>query len=153
MLVLLTAGHGRRQPDALSLVEALADAGHDVDVRLLADNTYSHPSTRTFLRGKQIKHTIPEHIDQIARRKVKGSAGRRPPGFDAELYALRNAVERSFNLVTRTSRAVAPGALHCGRVREGSDWLVSWERAQRRTAWVCGSGVTGCGKRSSAPRR
>jgi transposase len=49
------------------------------------------------LRDKRIKHTIPERSDQIARRKAKGSKGGRPPGFDAELYRLRNTVERSFS--------------------------------------------------------
>ena len=39
----------------------------------------------------------PRRCDQIARRKAKGSKGGRPPGFDRELYKLRNTVERSFN--------------------------------------------------------
>nr|VTP02539.1 Transposase DDE domain protein [Mycobacterium riyadhense]VTP02578.1 Transposase DDE domain protein [Mycobacterium riyadhense] len=67
------------------------------DFRLLADKAYSHPSTRTELRSRRIKHTIPERTDQIARRKAKGSTGGRPPAFDAALYGLRNTVERGFN--------------------------------------------------------
>lgn len=67
------------------------------DFRLLADKAYSHPSTRTTLRSKKIKHTIPERTDQIARRKAKGSAGGRPPAFDPAIYGLRNTVERGFN--------------------------------------------------------
>ena len=59
--------------------------------------SYSHPSTRRYLRGKRIKHTIPEQRDQIAQRKAKGSRGGGPPGFDAETYKLRNTVERSFS--------------------------------------------------------
>src|SRR5699024_5340922 len=65
--------------------------------RLLADKAYSHPSTRTYLRAKGIKHTIPERSDQIARRKAKGANGGRPPNFDAEIYKLRNTVERAMN--------------------------------------------------------
>ncbi|WP_178135052.1 transposase, partial [Mycobacterium tuberculosis] len=67
------------------------------DFRLLADKAYSHPSTRAALRSKKIKHTIPERHDQIDRRKAKGSAGGRPPAFDAALYGLRNTVERGFH--------------------------------------------------------
>ena len=67
------------------------------DFRLLADKAYSHPSTRTELRSRRIKHTIPERSDQIARRKAKGSTGGRPPAFDAAVYGLRNTVERGFN--------------------------------------------------------
>ena len=67
------------------------------DFRLLADKAYSHPSTRIELRCRGIKHTIPERSDQIARRKVKGSAGGRPPAFDPAIYGLRNTVERGFN--------------------------------------------------------
>jgi transposase len=74
---------------------AMGEPGHDF--RLLADKAYSHPSTRATLRSQKIKHTIPERTDQIARRKAKGSAGGRPPAFDAALYGLRNTVERSFN--------------------------------------------------------
>ena len=67
------------------------------DFRLLGDKAYSHPRTRTELRSRRIKHTIPQRSDQIARRKAKGSTGGRPPAFDAALYGLRNTVERGFN--------------------------------------------------------
>lgn len=97
VLALLTAGQAGDNPMLAPLIEALAEAGPDLGFRLLADKAYSHPSTRTYLRGKKIKHTIPERRDQIAHRKAKGSKGGRPPGFDAETYKLRNTVERSFN--------------------------------------------------------
>ncbi len=97
VLALLTAGQDGDNPMLATLIQALTEAGHDLDFRLLADKAYSHPSTRKYLRGKKIKHTIPERRDQIARRKAKGSTGGRPPGFDAEAYKLRNTVERSFN--------------------------------------------------------
>ena len=44
-----------------------------------------------------IKHTIPERSNQISHRKNKGSAGGRPPAFDAQTYCHRNTVERGFN--------------------------------------------------------
>ncbi len=43
--------------------------------------------------------TSPERSDQIARRRTRGSAGGRPPAFDAELYKERNVVERYFNRI------------------------------------------------------
>jgi putative transposase len=99
--MLLTAGQAGDNPQLLPLVdgyfrtEQTSDGARDV--RLLADKAYSHPSTRTALRRRGIKHTIPERDDQIARRKAKGSAGGRPPAFDAEIYKQRNTVERGFN--------------------------------------------------------
>jgi len=65
--------------------------------RVLADKAYSHPSTRRALRGRGIGFTSPEKSDQIARRQAKGSRGGRPSGFDPDLYADRNVVERCFN--------------------------------------------------------
>ena len=67
------------------------------DKRLLADKAYSHNSTRADLRKRKIKHTIPERSNQIFYRQNKGSAGGRPPAFDAQLYCHRNTVERGFN--------------------------------------------------------
>ena len=64
--------------------------------RLLADKAYSHPSTREKLRGRRIPHTIPERQDQKDRRRAKGTKGGRPPGFDHEIYAKRNTVERGY---------------------------------------------------------
>ena len=99
--MLLTAGQAGDNPQLLPLVdgyfrtEQTSDGARDV--RLLADKAYSHPSTRTALRRRGIKHTIPERDDQIARRKAKGSAGGRPPAFDAAIYKQRNTVERGFN--------------------------------------------------------
>ena len=63
---------------------------------ILADKGYAHPSTRTELRRRRIRHVIPERLDQIAHRKAKGSKGGRPPGFDPEVYKQRNVVERSY---------------------------------------------------------
>jgi len=98
----LTAGQAGDNPQLMPLLDDydLACAAHDMrsaDFRLLADKAYSHPSTRAQLRSRRTKHTIPERQDQIDRRKAKGSAGGRPPTFDAGLYGLRNTVERGFN--------------------------------------------------------
>jgi len=81
---------------------------------VLADKAYSHPSTRAALRRRGIGFTSPERVDQIERRRAKGSRGGRPPTFDADLYAERNVVERCFNrlkqfraLATRYAKRVA----------------------------------------------
>ncbi len=98
----MTAGQAGDNPQLLPLLDDYRHASTEyalgsTDFRLLADKAYSHPSTRAALRSKKIKHTIPERHDQIDRRKAKGSAGGRPPAFDAALYGLRNTVERGFH--------------------------------------------------------
>nr|WP_246297106.1 IS5 family transposase [Janibacter cremeus] len=97
VMALLSAGQAGDNPMLTPLIDALAEAGHGMDFRLLADKAYSHPSTRAYLRDKRIKHTIPQRRDQITQRKNKGSKGGRPPGFDAGAYKQRNTVERSFS--------------------------------------------------------
>ena len=64
--------------------------------RVLADRAYSHLSTRKELRRRLIGHTIAQRSDLQAQRKAKGSRGGRPPGFHAEDYKLRDAVERGY---------------------------------------------------------
>jgi len=64
---------------------------------LIADKGYAHDSTRRTLRRRGIRHTIPERVDQVARRAAKGRAGGRAPDFDQETYRRRNVVERCFN--------------------------------------------------------
>ena len=49
------------------------------------------------LAGRGIKAVIPQKKDEIAARRRKGSAGGRPPAFDAGVYKGRNVVERSFS--------------------------------------------------------
>jgi putative transposase len=102
VMVRLTAGQAGDNPQLVPLLDDYAAActhhgGSGRDFELLADKAYSHPSTRAELRSRRITHTIPERTDQIARRKAKGSAGGRPPAFDAAHYGLRNTVERGFN--------------------------------------------------------
>jgi putative transposase len=93
----LTAGQAGDNPVLVPLLTGHLTKTANRGFRLLADKAYSHDSTRARLRQMRVKHTIPERCDQIARRKAKGSAGGRPPGFDPAVYAHRNTVERGFN--------------------------------------------------------
>ena len=102
----MTAGQAGDNPQLVPLLDDYTRAckqqvASGRDFRLLGDKAYSHPSTRTELRSRRIKHTIPERSDQIARRQAKGSIGGRPPAFDTDLYGLRNTVERGFNRLTQ----------------------------------------------------
>lgn len=74
--------------------------------RVLADKGYSAKRIRDYLRRRRIGCVIPERDDQIANRARKGSAGGRPPAFDAEAYKRRNVVERCFNKL-KQFRAIA----------------------------------------------
>ncbi len=101
LAVRLTPGQAGDNPQLVPLLDTYLASEYTAagprDVRLLADKAYSHPSTRRELRRRRVKHTIPERRDQIAAHKTKGSAGGRPPAFDAEIYKQRNTMERSFN--------------------------------------------------------
>jgi putative transposase len=101
LVMSLTPGQAHDNPALLPLVDGYFRAEqtceHRRQVRLLGDKAYSHPSTRAALRRRGINHTIPERDDQIAHRKAKGSAGGRPPAFNAEIYKQRNTIERGFN--------------------------------------------------------
>ncbi len=94
--MLLTAGQAGDNPMLIPLLEAHPDRLTGATC-LLGDKAYSHNSTRTDLRKRRIKHTIPERSNQISYRKNKGSAGGRPPAFNAQAYCHRNTVERGFN--------------------------------------------------------
>jgi len=83
------AGRPRTKPDSLA-----------------ADKAYSNGPCRDYLRGRGIRHTIPEKADSQAARLRKGSRGGRPSGFDEERYKKRNTVERAINRL-KQSRAVA----------------------------------------------
>ena len=120
MSVILTAGQAGDNPQLLPLLDQIA-VGRNGPGRprkrpqqVLADKAYSHPSTRAALRARGIGFTSPERVDQVERRRAKGSRGGRPPAFDAVLYAERNVVERCFNrlkqfraLATRYAKRVA----------------------------------------------
>ena len=102
MAVLLTAGQAHDNPQLLPLLDSVpvgrprSGRPRRRPDRVLADKAYSHPSTRAALRARGIAFTCPERIDQIARRRAKGSAGGRPPAFDPRSYAGRNVAERCF---------------------------------------------------------
>ena len=103
MSVILTPGQAGDNPQLLPLLDQIA-VGRDGPgrprkrpERVLADKAYSHPSTRAALRARRIAFTSPERIDQIERRRAKGSRSGRPPAFDPDIYADRNVVERCFN--------------------------------------------------------
>jgi len=64
---------------------------------VIGDKAYSSRAIRNELRSRGVKAVIPQPSDQIAHRKRRGSAGGRPPAFDAAIYKERNVIERSFN--------------------------------------------------------
>jgi transposase len=102
--VLLSPGQAGDNPYLKPLLAA--HHGDGDAFRLLADKAYSHPNTRAHLRASKIAHTIAERSDQVKRRQAKGSAGGRPPSFDAEIYKDRNTVERGFGQLKQW-RAIA----------------------------------------------
>ena len=65
---------------------------------VIADRAYATGTVRGHLRKRSITAVIPEKKDTIAARARKGSAGGRPPKFDADTYRRRNVVERAFAL-------------------------------------------------------
>ncbi len=64
---------------------------------VIGDKACSSRAMRADLRPRGIRAVIPQPSDQIAHRKRRGSAGGRPPAFDAKTYEGRNVIERSFN--------------------------------------------------------
>lgn len=60
------------------------------------DKAYSSRAIRKHLRDRRITAHIPEPEDQQGHRKRRGSAGGRPPNFDADAYRGRNVVERRY---------------------------------------------------------
>jgi transposase len=101
LAIRVTAGQAGDNPQLLPVLNEISvPTGHHPRCRpdvLIADKAYSHPSTRLALRRRRIGAVIPERCDQSAHRAAKGSAGGRPPTFDADAYRQRNVVERGFN--------------------------------------------------------
>lgn len=103
MVIALTAGQAGDSPMLKHLLADLSVARpgrgrpRTRPEAVLGDKAYSSKANRDLLRSKGARAVIPEPSDQIANRKRRGSAGGRPPAFDAETYKNRNVVERSFN--------------------------------------------------------
>jgi transposase len=80
----------------------LVEVAHTLHLFQLAGEVRSHgrhrarrePSCRWLLRGRGIRHTIPERRDQQERRMRRPG---RPPSFGITTYARRNVVERCVN--------------------------------------------------------
>ncbi len=99
---------GGQRNDGAMLIEVLADVRaprlgpgrpRTTPDAVLADRAYATGPIRAHLRARGIKVVIPEKKDSSAARARRGSAGGRPPKFDAESFRRRNVVERSFALL------------------------------------------------------
>lgn len=82
--------------------------------RVLADKTYSHPSTRRELRTRRVTFSCPERGGSDRLPQSKEISRRSPTRFDAEVYRGRNRVERCFarlkqfrDLATRYAKRLA----------------------------------------------
>jgi len=97
----------------------------------MADKAYSSAANRAYLRRRGIRAVIPVREDQQRHRRNRGSAGGRPPSFDAERYKQRNTVERCFDKL-KAFRAVATGYDKTERIYQGAIDVASiriWLRA------------------------
>lgn len=65
--------------------------------RVRGDQAYSSRAIRAHLSERGIGAVIPEPADQQGHRKLRGSKGGRPVGYDTGDYKGRNVVERAFN--------------------------------------------------------
>jgi transposase len=120
MSIVITPGQAGDNPQLLPLLDQVSvrrdgpGRPRKRPDRVIADKAYSHPSTRSALRARQVGFVCPERSDQIARRQAKGTTGGRPPDFDAVVYRDRNVVERCFarlkqfrDLATRYAKRLA----------------------------------------------
>jgi transposase len=104
---------------------------------VVADKAYSSPSTRA-VREHGIPVTRPGRVDQIQRRRAKGSRGGRLPAFDQVIYAGRNVVERCFNRLKQfrglATRYAKRAAYYRAEIIVAA--IVVWLRSELQdTAW------------------
>lgn len=103
LVIALTAGQAGDSPVLKMLLADLAVARggpgrpRTRPTAVLGDKAYSSRANRELLRRRRVKAVIPQRADEIGHRQRRGSAGGRPPAFDAAAYKGRNVVERSFN--------------------------------------------------------
>ncbi|WP_369134233.1 transposase [Modestobacter sp. I12A-02662] len=142
MAILLTAEQAGDNPQLLPLLDEVSVARvgpgrpRQRPDRMVADRAYSHPSTRAALRARGIPFTSPERTDQIDRRKAKGSAGGRPPAFDAEAYAGRNVAPRSARVEERIAMMGWYGWNHMGGWGSFAMVLAGGGKTDERTSCV-----------------
>ncbi len=105
LVLVVTAGQANDSPMLPALLQGLrvprAGAGRPrtTPEALLADKAYSARAHREMLAARGITTVIPQPSDQVRNRVARGSAGGRPPNFDATRYRDRNVVERSYALM------------------------------------------------------
>lgn len=103
MVIALTPGQAGDSPMLQPLLSHLAVARlgpgrpRTRPDAVIGDKAYSSRAIRSDLRSRRIRAVIPQPSDQVRHRQRRGSAGGRPPSFDAETYKSRNVIERSFN--------------------------------------------------------
>jgi transposase len=90
----------------------------------LADKACSSAANRAYLRRRGIRAVIPVKEDQQQHRRNRGSAGGRPPSFDAGRYKQRNTVQRCFGKL-KAFRAVATRYDKRERICQGTIDVVS----------------------------
>lgn len=101
LATLLTAGQAGDSPMFLPLMAELKVTQPSGQTRtrpdlVRGDKAYSSRAIRAHLRQRGITAVIPVPDDQKGHRLNRGSAGGRPPNFDAQTYRGRNVIERSY---------------------------------------------------------
>ena len=109
-----------------------------------ADKAYSSKANRAYLRRRAIRAVIPVKDDQAESRRRKGSAGGRPPNFDAALYKQRNVAETGKPECCHIRCPVSSSVLTSSVVSVMASWIAcqgrrlccprgTWCKARRRS--------------------
>lgn len=101
LVIAVSPGQAGDSPALIPLLEQLRVARPHGRPRtrpdaVRGDKAYSSRAIRQHLRERSIRAVIPQPADQIGHRLRRGSAGGRPPAFDAADYRGRNVIERRF---------------------------------------------------------